>query len=338
MQKIDKTRYIKIAGVLLVALCLILTLSNGVFAKYMTSASVSAHFHITHHANVVFHMNGKLNDVEMNAQTGKPVEAPTAEDMNLISLTYTENGEMKTGSGLTLGDESFLFSGWFTDPSMTILADFSNNVTDDAEFYAKWERLCSVNFIMNGHGDQIEQLIVKDGAIISEPAVTGEISEFSFDGWYLDEGLTERFDFNNNAVDRDLTLYAKWLNVEEEANPASVEEEQSESEEASEAEPEQEAAVDQQSEEPAAESAVEEEQAASAVNEEMNQESAKAEPESQSAVEADEEPAQESAAADTEPSTEEETADQNDESTPAAEENSNKEAEAATEENQDSQE
>lgn len=337
MQKIDKTRYIKIAGVLFVALCLILTLSNGVFAKYMTSASVSAHFHITHHANVVFHMNGKLNDVEMNAQTGKPVEAPTAEDMNLISLTYTENGEMKTGSGLTLGDESFLFSGWFTDPSMTILADFSNNLTDDAEFYAKWEHLCSINFIMNDHGDQIEQLIVKDGAIISEPAVTGEVSEFSFDGWYLDEGLTERFDFNN-AVGRDLTLYAKWLNAEEEASPASVEEEQSETEETSEAKPEQEAEVDQQSEEPAAEAAVEEEQAASAVNEESNQESVEAEAESQSVVEADEELVQESAVEDPETSTEENVADQNDESTPAAEENSDKEAEAATEENQDSHE
>ena len=336
MQKIDKTRYIKIAGALLVAIFLILTLSNGVFAKYMTSASVSAHFHITHHANVVFHMNGKLNDVEMNAQTGKPVEVPTAEDMNLISLTYTENGEVKTGSGLTLGDESFLFSGWFTDPSMTILADFSNNLTDDAEFYAKWERLCSINFIMNGHGDQIEQLIVKDGAIISEPAVTGEVSEFSFDGWYLDEGLTERFDFNN-TVGRDLTLYAKWLNAEEEANPASVEEEQSETEEASEAEPEQEAAVDQQSEELAAEAAVEE-QAASTVNEKNNQESAEAETESQSAVETDEEPAQEPAVEDTEPSTEENVADQNDESTPTSAENNNTEAEAATEESQDPQE
>ena len=336
MQKIDKTRYIKIAGALFVAICLILTLSNGVFAKYMTSASVSAHFHITHHANVVFHMNGKLNDVEMNAQTGKPIEALTAEDMNLISLTYTENGEMKTGSGLTLGDESFLFSGWFTDPSMTILADFSNNLTDDAEFYAKWERLCSLNFIMNGHGDQIEQLIVKDGAIIAEPAVTGEVSEFSFDGWYVDEGLTERFDFNN-AVDRDLTLYAKWLNVEEEANPASVEEEQSETEEASEAEPEQEAAVDQQLEEPAAEAAVEE-QAASAVSEENNQESAEAETESQSAVEVNEELAQESAVEDPETSTEEETAGQNSEITPTSAENNNTEAVAAAEENQDSQE
>ena len=69
------------------------------------------------------------------------------------------------------------------------------------------EKTYSVTFNTNG-GSIVAEQTVKEGEAAKEPEKPTK-EGFSFDGWYTDEALTERFDFST-AVIADTTLYAGW--------------------------------------------------------------------------------------------------------------------------------
>lgn len=66
----------------------------------------------------------------------------------------------------------------------------------------------TVAFNMNGHGTQLAAQTVKDGEKAGKPAAP-KASGYTFGGWYADEGLSKKFDFNS-AIAADTTVYAKW--------------------------------------------------------------------------------------------------------------------------------
>jgi len=79
----------------------------------------------------------------------------------------------------------------------------------------------TVRFKMNGHGTELEDVTVQDGAALLEPEKPTE-DGFTFEGWYTDEDCTLPYDFTL-PVSGDLTLYAKWTEAEaseEEPEPA----------------------------------------------------------------------------------------------------------------------
>ena len=65
----------------------------------------------------------------------------------------------------------------------------------------------TVSFDSNG-GRKVDSLSVKKGGLASEPAAP-QRDGYTFDGWYSDSGLTEKFDFAAK-ITKDITLYAKW--------------------------------------------------------------------------------------------------------------------------------
>lgn len=71
-----------------------------------------------------------------------------------------------------------------------------------------------VTFDVQGHGTAPKAITgIKTGATIDspeEPAAEG----YRFDGWYKDTACTLVWDFENDTVQSDLTLYAKWLAVD----------------------------------------------------------------------------------------------------------------------------
>lgn len=72
----------------------------------------------------------------------------------------------------------------------------------------------TVSFETNG-GTQISSVEVEDGKTVSAPqAPTKE--GYTFGGWYQDSGLTTPFSFST-TITGDLTLYAKWNEVDQEA-------------------------------------------------------------------------------------------------------------------------
>lgn len=71
----------------------------------------------------------------------------------------------------------------------------------------------TVTFDSNG-GSQVESKQAFDGDYIVAPAYP-EKDGFIFDGWYADKELTSKFKFNKTSITGNITLYAKWVKVEE---------------------------------------------------------------------------------------------------------------------------
>ena len=70
----------------------------------------------------------------------------------------------------------------------------------------------NVSFVMNGHGTPLKNQTVYTGCKIekvAEPTAEG----YNFAGWYTDEGLTQKFDVENDTISGDTTLYAKWEKI-----------------------------------------------------------------------------------------------------------------------------
>ena len=76
--------------------------------------------------------------------------------------------------------------------------------TDPAE---PIEKTYSVTFKTNG-GSEVEKQTINEGEVVHEPEKPTK-EGFSFDGWYTDEDLTEKFDFVT-VINSDITLYAAW--------------------------------------------------------------------------------------------------------------------------------
>ena len=105
--------------------------------------------------------------------------------------------------------------------------DFEKDtVTSDLELTAHWKQNSSsgggngnggsttvkhfkVEFVMNGHGEDVEAQKIKDGQKAQKPDDPSE-EGMTFLGWYADEACTKLFDFNT-PIKTDTTIYAKWV-------------------------------------------------------------------------------------------------------------------------------
>ena len=138
--------------------------------------------------------------------------------------------------------------GWYTDIDLQIPWDFDvDTVQGNMTLYAKWEQgdpvaeapendnvggglwlilllgLLAVAilfvFLMLGKKTvrfetrckmKIQDQKVKKGALVGRPEDPKRMGR-TFGGWYFDEECTERWDFENDTVEDNMTLYAKWL-------------------------------------------------------------------------------------------------------------------------------
>ena len=122
--------------------------------------------------------------------------------------------------------EGYVFDGWFVDYTLTTLWDFDvDTVYSDMSLYAGWQRVevtpppattpppvttYTVSFNSNG-GSAIPAISgVRYGTAVSRPANPAR-SGYSFTGWFSDTGLTRAWDFTNDVVTGNLTLYAGWV-------------------------------------------------------------------------------------------------------------------------------
>lgn len=72
---------------------------------------------------------------------------------------------------------------------------------------------CVVRF-MTGGGSEIEDQVVQYGEKILRPQ--DPVREgYQLEGWYTDINLTEEWDFDNDTVQENMSLYAKWIKAEE---------------------------------------------------------------------------------------------------------------------------
>lgn len=109
--------------------------------------------------------------------------------------------------------ENAIFLDWYVDNGYDNLYDFDSPVYSSFTLYAKWEdkvvsKYYNVVFNTNG-GLPIGNLTVLENTKITKPNDPTK-DGYTFAGWYLDTNFTNLYDFNT-LVNKDLTLYAKWI-------------------------------------------------------------------------------------------------------------------------------
>ncbi len=114
---------------------------------------------------------------------------------NLIALEPTRDG--------------FAFDGWYLNSSLTQAATQETiNRREAVELYAKWRILSyRITYNTNGGNTISSREVEFSSPIQSQP--TPVRTGYQFDGWFTDEGLTQRFN-QARMPSENLTLNAKW--------------------------------------------------------------------------------------------------------------------------------
>ena len=67
----------------------------------------------------------------------------------------------------------------------------------------------TVSFNTNG-GTTVSAITVEEGKTIATPTAPTKTG-FTFEGWYKETVLTNKWNFDTDTVNADVTLYAKWV-------------------------------------------------------------------------------------------------------------------------------
>ena len=124
------------------------------------------------------------------------------------SSIFIAQGRTVQASSIPIPTRSgYFFTGWYLDISYANRFDVNQSVMGSLILFARWsENVVTVTFDSNG-GSAIQSQHVESGGRATKmiPSRDG----FAFSGWFVDEGLTNPFDFDNGLT-VSLTLYARW--------------------------------------------------------------------------------------------------------------------------------
>ena len=148
--------------------------------------------------------------------------------LNLYTVTFDSQGGssvdpiQNVNAGSTILEpeapkmEGFVFNGWHKEPECINPWDFdSHTVNENTTLYAKWYAISipetyTVIFDSQG-GSNVETIKgIPVGATINmpaEPVRTG----YKFGGWFLEAEALVAWNFDADRVNRNMTLYAKWI-------------------------------------------------------------------------------------------------------------------------------
>lgn len=148
------------------------------------------------------------------------------ENLNTYNVSFETNGEdyisdllLYEGSliedNYNLEREGYYFLGWYVDNDYHTLWDFQYDlVNEDLVLYAKWEEITKYLVSFETNMDiLLDDIYVYENTLI-EDIYQLESDGFSFSGWYLDSDFNNIWDFSNDIVKKDITLYARWVENE----------------------------------------------------------------------------------------------------------------------------
>ncbi|WP_286148053.1 InlB B-repeat-containing protein [Neopoerus faecalis] len=165
---------------------------------------------------------GTFSGTVINGEDGTIAEGVSIPNLKFI-VTFDNEGTRTTAiidNGVKLTapaaptKEGYRFGGWYYDNSGSKAKwNFdTDTVTRAMTLTAKWVRTYTVTFETSG-GSAVDPVIVDAGSTVTKPADPTK-SGYTFGGWYKDSTLQTPWDFANDTVTADTTLYAKWT-----ANP-----------------------------------------------------------------------------------------------------------------------
>lgn len=147
--------------------------------------------------------NALLKKVDKTGEKG--FDYLFAEGINGIEKSYFLEKTYPVGSVYMTIDENFnpeeVFSGrWIKKSGF-----------EDKGVYM-WERVssCSVTFELKGGSPLYEKIYLESGSKLNANDYKPTKRGYTFGGWYKDATFQDDWDFTNDTVTRDVTLYAKW--------------------------------------------------------------------------------------------------------------------------------
>ena len=153
--------------------------------------------------NIIFEAQWRAAEyiVIFDAQGGSAVAPVT----NVASGSLIAEPEEPTYEGQTFG-------GWYREAETTTAWDFtSDKVTEDMILYAKWMPvpLYTVTFDSQGGSEVAPVVGIIPGSFVTEPEEPTR-EDFIFTGWYKEAECLSLWDFRQDKINDNITLYADW--------------------------------------------------------------------------------------------------------------------------------
>ncbi len=135
--------------------------------------------------------------INFNTNGGSSVKSVTAQYNTTIAKPANPT---KVGS---------TFVGWYKNSGLTTLWNFAAKITSTMTLWAKWNvNRYAITFNTNG-GSVISQQTVEHDKLVRKP-VNPAKKGFTFLGWYKEPSFTTKWNFDNDKVTVNTTLYAQW--------------------------------------------------------------------------------------------------------------------------------
>ena len=144
------------------------------------------------------------------------------EGATIYTVTFSSNGgssvpDVPVESGGKIPEPSVPtkpgnnFLGWYSNEELTTAWRFSaGTVAQHMTLYAKWSPYSYTVAFNSNSGSPVSSVQVEPGGKVNEPTPPTK-EDYTFIGWYFDDGLSMRWYFSTNVVTENTTLYAKWV-------------------------------------------------------------------------------------------------------------------------------
>ena len=187
--------------------------NNGIIEKGKFTGEVTNNGTITGGAFTGTVINSESGTIDEGVSITALKFVVTFDNEGTRTTAIIDNGDKLTAP-TTQTKEGYRFGGWYYDNSGGEAKwDFgTDTVTRAMTLKAKWVQTYTVAFDTNG-GSAVDPVTVDAGSTVTKPAAPMK-SGHNFGGWYKDSTLQTPWNFANDTVTADTTLYAKWT-----ANP-----------------------------------------------------------------------------------------------------------------------
>lgn len=188
--------------------------------KYVAGTSVA--YSNTEYSKVLSNMCGirPMIKIDLGSSLVKKYAAPA------YTLTYNANGgsgapSQQTGavnytiSSVKPTRSGYTFLGWSQSSSATSATYKSGDsitVSANTTLYAVWVKNSSTTYTVNfytSRGISPASQVISAGKKVTKPTDPTSIG-FAFGGWYKESYCANKWDFDNDTVQSNITLYAKW--------------------------------------------------------------------------------------------------------------------------------
>jgi|GEM_PF-3156747 len=169
--------------------------------------------------DLIYNMSlGSAHDLNANFTVGVMFDENGGDTPSVPSSYEATIGSLITEPATPPTYAGHSFAGWCIDASGNTEWDFATDTVPgpgNLTLFAKWLGTFTVTFDRNGgETDSVpSSVIAANGTTISEPGTDPTRTGYTFNGWYIDESGNTAWDFANDTVSHDMTLFADWTPI-----------------------------------------------------------------------------------------------------------------------------